>query len=63
MRQKMAFEELYTPHQRFVKCSVKKMLNQSLFLWYKKGIENTIPSIERLKKSPLIFELMTTFKE
>jgi hypothetical protein len=39
------------------------MLNQGLFLWYEEGIENTTPSIERLKKSPLIFELMTAFKE
>jgi len=43
MREKMAFEELYTPHQRFVKCSVKKMLNQSLFLWYEKDIVKLAP--------------------
>jgi hypothetical protein len=38
MREKMGFEELYTPNQRFVKCLLKKMLNQSLFLWYEKDI-------------------------
>jgi hypothetical protein len=44
-------------------CSVKKMLNQSRFLWYKKGRPNTTLPIERLKKSALIIEPMTTFEE
>jgi hypothetical protein len=44
-------------------CSVKKMLNQSPFLWYKKRMKTTTLSIERLKKSPLILEPMLAFKE
>ena len=41
----MGFEELYTPHQRFVKCLVKKKLNQSLFLWYEEDTEKTTLSM------------------
>ena len=59
----MCSEELYTPHQRFVKCLVKKMLNQSLFLWYEEGMEKTTLSIERFKKGETIHKPITTFKE